>query len=166
MAEVYIFAQLERGDIGRMSYLLLLHILSAIIFVGNIITAAYWKLRAERTKERTYIHRTARDIMSADYFFTIPSVLFLLLSGFALSNKIGVSYHEINWLSISLLLFIITGLIYFSGLIPLQRKMIRYSSDENDFPKYYKTSRLWDVIGTIEIIIPLTILYLMVVKPF
>jgi|GEM_PF-2950501 len=148
------------------SYLLLLHILSAIIFVGNILTAAFWKFRAERTKERIYIHRTVKDIQSADYFFTIPSVIFLVLSGMLLSSHFGFSFSELNWLSISFLLFIITVIIYFSGMIPLQLRMIRYSENEHTFQKYLETSKMWNLIGTIEILIPLMILYLMVVKPF
>ena len=149
-----------------MIYLVLIHIISAIIFIGNIITAAFWKLKAEFSGDERHINRTAKNIMVADYVFTLPSTVFILISGFLLALKSDYSLGEINWLTASLALFALTGLIWATLLLPLQKKMIKYSEEEFHRENYKKVSRTWDVIGTIATIIPLLILYLMVAKPF
>ena len=149
-----------------MVYLVLIHIISAIIFVGNIITAAFWKLKAEFSRDEAHINKTIKNIMVADYVFTLPSIIALLISGFLLAIKSNYSLDEINWLTTSLALFTITGLIWVALLLPLQRKMIKYSGEESNEIDYKNASRTWDVIGTISTIIPIIILYLMVAKPF
>lgn len=149
-----------------MVYLVLIHVFSAIIFVGNIITAAFWKLKAEFSGDETHINKTTRNIMVADYVFTLPSIIILLISGISLAIKSNYSLNEINWLTVSLALFTLTGVIWFTLLLPLQRKMIKYSGEEFNKIDYKKVSRTWDVIGTISLIIPILILYLMVAKPF
>lgn len=149
-----------------MVYIVLIHIFSAIIFIGNIITAAFWKLKAEFSGDETHINKTAKNIMIADYVFTLPSIISLIITGILLAIKSNYSLEEINWLTISLALFAITGVIWITLLLPLQRKMIKYSSEKFNTIEYKKTSRTWDVIGIISTIIPILILYLMVAKPF
>lgn len=149
-----------------MVYLVFIHTISAIIFIGNIITAAFWKVKAELSGNEAHINKTAKNIMVADYVFTLPSIIALLVSGFLLAIKSNYSLVEINWLTISLALFILTGIIWVTLLFPLQRKMILYSGEKSNKSKYKKASRTWDVIGIISTLIPIIILYLMVTKPF
>ena len=143
-----------------MVYLVLIHITSAIIFMGNIITAAFWKLKAEFSGDEPHINKTAKNIMVADYAFTLPGIIALSISGFLLAIKSNYSLDEINWLTISLALFTITGVIWITLLLPLQRKMIKYSGEEFNKIDYKKASRTWDVIGTISTIIPIIILFI------
>ncbi|WP_428909780.1 DUF2269 family protein [Niallia sp. Krafla_26] len=149
-----------------MEYLLLIHIFSAIILLGNIITAAFWKLKAEFSRDDAHINKTTKNIMMADYIFTIPSILSLLITGFILATNRHYSFNELNWLTVSLGLFTLTGVIWLSFLLPLQRKMIKYSGEEFQITNYQKASRAWDMIGIIATIIPIVVLYLMVTKPF
>ena len=150
-----------------MDYLVFIHIIAAIILLGNIITAAFWKIRAEFSKDPSHINRAVRNVMFADYVFTLPGILLLLITGFALAMKSNYPLQELNWLTASLVLFIVTGMIWGFILVPLQRKMIRYSNnDELQKAEYTRVSRTWDIIGTIAVMIPLVILYLMVTKPF
>ena len=149
-----------------MVYLVFIHTISAIIFIGNIVTAAFWKVKAEVSRDEAYIHKTAKNIMVADYVFTLPSIIALLVSGFLLAVNSNYSLVEINWLTISLALFIVTGVIWVTLLFPLQRKMILYSGEKSNKSSYQKVSKTWDVIGIISTLIPIIILYLMVTKPF
>ncbi|GGH71573.1 membrane protein [Compostibacillus humi] len=149
-----------------MKPLIFIHTISAILFIGNIMTAAFWKMKAEFTKDETHVHRTVKNIMLADYIFTIPSTIGLLGSGFLLAFQSNYSLQEINWLTVSIGLFILTGVIWLSLLLPLQRKMMKYSGTPFNDKKYWKISRTWDVIGTISVLLPVNILYLMIAKPF
>ena len=57
------------------------HILSAVLFVGNIITAAFWKVRADRSGNLEAIAVTTRSLLQADYAFTWPGIGGLLITG-------------------------------------------------------------------------------------
>ena len=48
-----------------------MHILAAVIFVGNIITAAFWKVRADKSGNLESMALTARSLQLADLAFTI-----------------------------------------------------------------------------------------------
>ena len=61
--------------------LLVLHILAAVVFVGNIITAAFWKAQADRSENLETIAITARSLLKADYIFTAPGIVVLLVTG-------------------------------------------------------------------------------------
>ena len=129
-----------------MVYLVLIHVISAIIFIGNIITAAFWKLKVEFSGDETHIHKTAKNIMVADYVFTLPSIITLLISGFLLAINSNYSLNEINWLTISLALFTLTEVISITLLLPLQRKMIKYSGEE--FNNKIKYKKVWQPLNT------------------
>jgi|GEM_PF-914547 len=106
---------------------LFLHITGSVLFVGNIITAAFWKVRADIEGNPSHIHRTAKNVMLADYVFTLPGLLLLIVSGIVMAGSSGFGFNGMNWLTASLVLFAVTGLIWGSVLIPLQKSMIRHS---------------------------------------
>jgi hypothetical protein len=56
----------------------LLHILGAIIFVGNIIVTAVWLVLAEQTRDKMTLHFASKAVNWADVCFTAPGVLLLL----------------------------------------------------------------------------------------
>jgi uncharacterized membrane protein len=152
-----------------MEWLLLLHVLGAVMFIGNVVTAAFWKIRAERSGELQHIHRTAKNVMTADYAFTVPGIVLLLVSGGAMAAQLGYSFAELNWLTISLGLFVLTGIIWLAVLIPNQRRMIRESERSVREGKlttgYRQASRVWDRVGGLATLLPLAVLVLMIVKP-
>ena len=64
------------------SYLKLIHLISVMIFLGNIITGLFWMSIAVRTKDLKIIHFTMKGIIKADRYFTIPGVLIITVGGF------------------------------------------------------------------------------------
>ncbi|WP_409340730.1 DUF2269 family protein [Paenibacillus sp. MBLB4367] len=153
-----------------MGVLIFLHVLGAVLFLGNVITAAFWKLSAERGNDLAHLRRVARNVMLADYWFTLPGVVLLLATGHIMASLKGYSLAELSWMTVSEALFALSGLIWAAVLIPAQRRMIKESALPGTIAdlsaSYRKASRRWDVFGTIVIVIPLFVLYLMLVKPF
>jgi len=153
-----------------MKMLLFLHVLGAMLFLGNIITAAFWKLSAERGKDLAHLRRVARNVMTADYFFTLPGVVMLIATGHIMASLRGYPLTELNWMTASEALFVASGLIWMAVLIPAQRKMIKETAVSEAAgaltAAYRKASRTWDLFGTLVIVIPLAVLYLMLAKPF
>ncbi|GAA0134917.1 hypothetical protein YSY43_17570 [Paenibacillus sp. YSY-4.3] len=151
-----------------MNVWLLLHLAGVILFVGNIITAAFWKVRADLQKNPVVIHHTVKNVMLADIVFTLPGLLFVIISGIVMAVQAKISMHGLNWLTLSLVLFSITGVVWLAILLPLQRAMIRHSADcieiGNISKAYAHASRLWAVFGIIATLLPVVILYLMIIK--
>lgn len=54
-----------------MNIWLTLHLIGVVLFVGNIVTAAFWKVRADLSKNPVVIHSTVKNVMLADYVFTL-----------------------------------------------------------------------------------------------
>lgn len=75
-----------------------------------------------------------------------------------------------NWLTLSLFLFVLTGILWLAVLIPIQRSMIRSSARSIDdgiiSNKYQNVSRYWAIVGIAATLLPVVILYLMVTKAF
>ena len=86
----------------------LLHITGAVIFLGNIIVTGAWMLMAERARSISTIHFSAKTVIRADFLFTLPGVLLILMNGFAMvfSGWGGWSaFHPITWITVALGLF-------------------------------------------------------------
>ncbi len=149
--------------------LLALHILAAVIFVGNIITAAFWKTRADRSGNLETIAITARSLLQADYTFTAPGIVVLLITGIWMVGLSDWARFQEPWLGGSFVLLIITGVIWLTVLLPQQRRMVRLAQEGADAgalgPEYRRAGRIWSMFGGIATLLPILILFLMVFKP-
>ena len=149
--------------------LLALHILAAVVFVGNIITAAFWKVRADRSGNLETIAITARSLLQADYVFTAPGIVVLLVTGIWMVGLRDWAGFQEPWLGVSFGLLIITGIIWLAVLLPQQRRMVRLAQEGADAgalgPEYRRASRIWSMFGGVATLLPVLILFLMVLKP-
>ncbi len=149
--------------------LLALHILAAVVFVGNIITAAFWKVRADRSGNLETIAIPARSLLQADYIFTAPGIVVLLLTGIWMVGLSDWGRFQEPWLGGSFVLLIVTGIIWLAVLLPQQRRMVRLAQEGADAgamgPEYRSASRIWSMFGGIATLLPILILFLMVFKP-
>lgn len=153
-----------------MKFWLLLHLVGVVLFIGNIVTATFWKVRADLQKNPAVIHHTVKNVMLADFVFTLPGLILIIISGIVMTVQSGIFLHGFNWLSLSLILLAVTGVVWLAILIPLQRAMIRHSAASiesgNLSEAYVRASRLWAVFGILATLLPVIILYLMIAKSF
>jgi len=144
----------------------LLHILSVIIFLGNITFSIYWKIQADNSKERIKIVDAFKNIIKADRIFTMPSITALLIFGVGTAMQGGLSLIETPWIIWSIILLIISTYSFMGKVIPIQKKiLILASSDNFDWNIYMKLSRSWSIWGTIAVVSPYIAVALMVLKP-
>lgn len=152
-----------------MRFYLFIHLLGAVLFVGNIVTAAFWKVTADIRKNPAVVHQATRNVMLADWIFTLPGLVLLIVSGSLMADRAGMSMNGLNWLTMSLILFGITGAIWLAALIPLQRRMIRLSEQSLQAgtlsDAYRKASKQWAAYGIAATLLPLVVLYLMIAQP-
>ena len=153
------------------TYLLLksLHILGAVILLGNIIVTGWWKVMADRTRNPAVIAFAQRQVTLTDYIFTGGGVVLILATGLGNAILHNMDYLSIKWLSWGLWLFIISGIIWVTVLIPVQimqaKLAHRFANGGNIPERYWMLGRLWIIFGTLATVIPLANLYWMVFKP-
>lgn len=151
-------------------YLLLktLHIFGVIIFLGNIVVTAFWKIFADISHDWRIIAFSQRLVTYTDISFTFLGILIIASTGILLSNSYGAYWH-VHWIFWGLMLFIASGLIWMTLLIPLQIKLHRIAKQFNDsktIPReYWIYEAMWAIFGTIATILPFVALYFMVFKP-
>ncbi|SHF15089.1 Uncharacterized membrane protein [Seinonella peptonophila] len=148
---------------------LLIHLVGVVLSIGNFIVTAFWKIRADRQKDPHVVLHSVKNVMLADYIFTLPGIIFILISGLAMAIKAGMPMSGFNWFTLSLILFGLTGILWLFILIPVQRKMIKHASKsvENGQlgTEYKKSSLHWAIAGSIATILPIVIMYFMIMKP-
>lgn len=153
-----------------LNVLLFLHIFGAVIFLGNIATAAFWKVRADITKDPKFIHNTVKNVMLADFIFTLPGLILIMISGILMSVRSGRPLEIFNWLTFSIFLFVLTGIIWLAILLPIQRRLIHHSAESIATgmisSEYRKASLYWAIFGIAATLLPVVVLYLMVTKSF
>lgn len=152
-----------------MQIYLFLHLLGAVLFVGNIVTAAFWKVTADRSGVPAVVHQAARNVMRADWAFTLPGLVLLIVSGSIMAGRAGIAPNGLDWLTMSLILFGLTGALWLAALIPLQRRMIRLSEQSLASGAlsvdYRRASKQWAIYGSAATLLPLAVLYLMIAQP-
>lgn len=153
------------------NYLLIksLHILGVVLFLGNIIVTALWKTMADNTNQPVVVAFSQRLVTISDIVFTASGAALIYVTGtFFLAEPFG-KISEVNWLAWGHGLFIASGILWLTVLVPIQIKQSRLA---NAFhaqpvipPVYKKLSRMWAIVGTIATLLPLAVVYFMVVKP-
>jgi uncharacterized membrane protein len=147
---------------------LVLHILGVVIFLGNIIVTAVWKVLADRTRNPAVIGYAQRLVTVTDIAFTATGAALIAVSGQMMADRFGGVGGE-NWLTLGFALFIASGVIWVTTLIPIQvlqsRLARRFVVDGVIPERYWRLATLWYVLGAIAILLPLVNIYLMVAKP-
>jgi len=144
------------------------HIFGAMLFLGNIIVSAVWKLMANRTREPVVVAFGQRLISMTDYVFTVTGAAILVVTGHFMATRFG-PIADIDWIRWGWYLLIGSGAIWVFILIPLQivqSRMAEQFSQGGAIPaRYWTLGRIWGVFGIIATLLPMANLYIMVAKP-
>ncbi len=153
------------------SYLLLksLHVLGAVIFLGNIIVTAWWKVMADRTGEPRIIAFAQRQVTLTDFVFTAGGVALILATGVGNTASHQMDIWHTRWLAWGMGLFIVSGVIWVAVLILvqfLQARIARAFAGGSPIPEqYWRLGRVWMIFGIVATVLPLVNIYWMVFKP-
>ena len=155
----------------EINYLVLkfIHILGGIIFVGNIIVTAFWKLMADRTREPSIAAFGQKMVNMTDFVFTSLGAFTIIITGFMMARNFSENIWEVTWIAWSLGLFLVSGFLWAVVLFPVQVKqawLARTFSSEGEIPSnYWRLGRIWIAFATLAVLLPLINVYIMVVKP-
>jgi uncharacterized membrane protein len=150
--------------------LLFLHVVGAILLFSTYITAFTTRAVAEPTRDRAILAHVYRVMNRLDSFVTPVASLLLLASGFVLAGRAGIQFLETRWLTWSLALFGLTGILFVVGALPLQRRIerlleeVEYGEMQGDgwWDAYDRLSRRWLAVAGTSFMLTVGILYLMI----
>jgi uncharacterized membrane protein len=146
-----------------------LHVLGAIVILGTGSGIAFFMLMAHRSRDATFIARTASTVVFADMLFTLSAVIAQPITGGVLMTLSSTSPAE-AWLATSLALYAVAGL-FWVPVIFMQiemRNLARVAAEKGEPlpPRYFALFRRWFAFGIPGFGSVMTILYLMIAKPF
>jgi len=140
----------------------LLHILSAIVAVGSIVTYGIWNVRA--AGDPSHMGFALKGIKFIDDRIANPAYGVLLLTGLII--MFAGNWGFALWIIITLVLFaavIVLGIAFYSPLLKNQIRLVE--AGETVSPEFARLSALSRRFGPGLGIIVLAILVLMVFKP-
>lgn len=142
------------------------HVLGVVLFLGNIITGAFWHTHALRKGDAALLAHTAEGIVRSDRLFTIPGVLLIIATGIAAALTAGLPILGTGWILWPIVLFTISGVVFMARLGPLQHKMVELAvAADFDLDAYRAVASRWMWWGIVATLAPLAAAVLMVTKP-
>ncbi len=145
----------------------LLHILGAILLLGNIVITGVWMFMAERTNNPDVMAFGVKMVNWADVFFTVPGIFLIIANGDILSEQWGGVFN-VSWIVVSLGLFVMSGIVWAGLLLRYQNSLIRLSQSMHDGKnplEFFSVLHKWYFWGATATVLPLTSLVLMFLKP-
>ena len=155
----------------EISYLTLksIHIFGIILLMGNIMVTAWWKLMANSTKDPVVIRFAQRQVTLTDFVFTAPGAILIVIAGDLMAYGYFANSWDIEWLTWGRGLFMASGIIWLTILIPTQiqqARMARHFEANQVIPNaYWSLSKRWNIFGSIAVLLPTMNIYWMVFKP-
>jgi uncharacterized membrane protein len=151
-------------------FIKLLHVMAVIAFLGNIATGLFWHLHAARTRDPKLLAHTMDGIIRSDRIFTMPGVVGIIATGIAAAIYGGYPILRTGWILWTLILFVLSGLIFMIRVAPLQRELrapagAAVQSGTFDYTRYHALAVRWEIWGGAALLAPLAGLALMVLKP-
>jgi uncharacterized membrane protein len=146
-----------------------LHVLGAILILGTGTGIAFFMLMAHRSRDATFIARTAEVVVIADFIFTLSAVMLQPVTGGLLMWLSSTSITE-GWLMTSLVLYAVAG-VFWVPVIFMQIEMrdLAQAASASGAPlphRYFALFRRWFLFGIPGFGSVMTILWLMIAKPF
>ncbi|HLF22829.1 MAG TPA: DUF2269 family protein, partial [Burkholderiales bacterium] len=88
----------------------LMHLLGAVLFLGNTFVTAVWMSLVRRSRDAEVIRVGVRGILLTDALFTLPGVLLLALNG----GILGTQWFKVGapWIIASVVLFGASGVVW------------------------------------------------------
>jgi uncharacterized membrane protein len=154
-----------------MAYLALksLHVLSVMLFLGNIITGVFWKMHADRSGDLKVRAQVLAGIIRSDQLFTLPAVGLIIVTGILNALMAHMPILGTPWIAWGLGLFLLSGMVFSMRVGPLQKKLLANVeagiAGNWDPAAYEKLSRAWQFWGAVATGAPLIVVFLMVFKP-
>jgi uncharacterized membrane protein len=148
----------------------MLHILAAVILLGNLLMAPFWRKRlaiiSGGPQARAAANRAARV---ADLMFTLPGWVILLVTGLIMVVPQWEIFRTKGWFHVSLLLFVVWLVVWHVGTLRARHVMIAKADEAaasgqtpEDLAQCEHRWAQWSYISAAVVIVILILMVLMV----
>jgi uncharacterized membrane protein len=145
-----------------MALLLMLHVASAVLWLGNFVVTGVWALRAFATRDRALTTFAAREILFTDATFTLVFGSAVVISGLLLAQQLHLDVASTRWLRDALVAVIACGVAWAVVLVPIEIQL--YARSKRDAP-VRGLFAAWNAIGWTVTVVLFAVIYLMIAKP-
>lgn len=146
---------------GSVPLLRALHVLGAVLLVGNVIVTGLWAAFLWRARPAIPFRAAARIIMWADLCFTVLGGTLLTVSGIFLIQLQGYPWRELPWIQHGIWALAAATTIWLLALLPDQLRLEHLPEDD---PAYRRAFWRWTIVGWVDTLILLYGLWAMVTK--
>jgi uncharacterized membrane protein len=150
-------------DDSTLRALRVVHVLAAILFVGNVIVTGVWSAILFQQRARLDFRHAARAIVITDWIFTFGGAILLTASGITIAIGRGYPILETRWIRDAMVGLSLSTTIWLVILIPAQRRMRRLAPEQDaELTRVYQR---WNLAGWLAAVPLLWSLWNMVYKP-
>lgn len=145
-----------------------LHVLSATIFFGAGLMSAFWKFRGDLSGDPAVIAWAQRQVVLADWIFTVPSGFISPLTGAYLVWIYGLPWTT-PWVLASIGGYLAAMVLWLpAAWIQIElRKIARQCITDRAplTPRFHALNKVWLALGVPAFGVSVFIIYAMVAKP-
>ena len=142
-----------------------LHVLGAVLLVGNVTVTSVWKVFADRAGEPRIIAFAQRLVTGTDWAFTGGGAALVILGGYGMALGADVPLAGLGWMLWSQVAFVVSGALWAFVIVPIQLAQSRLTRacarDPAMPPAYRALARRWILWGVISTLPLLLALYMM-----
>ncbi|HYW51673.1 MAG TPA: DUF2269 family protein [Gemmatimonadaceae bacterium] len=139
------------------------HVLAAILFLGNVIVTGVWSTLMHRQRATVDFRHAARAIIVTDWLFTVGGAMLLVASGLSIAIGRGYPVLGTRWIRDGVIGLAIATAIWLIVLVPVQRRLVRCGpGDEAERDRLFQR---WNVAGWCAVLPLLYSLWSMIYKP-
>jgi uncharacterized membrane protein len=138
------------------------HVLAAILFVGNVIVTGVWAQMSFNARRSTDFLLAARAIVVTDWWFSVGAGSVLVQSGIWLAFSRGMPIWGTPWIRQAIIALALSTVLWVAVVVPAQRTMKRVARDPVGLEAAY---RRWGITGWTATIPLVYAVWCMVAKP-
>lgn len=140
-----------------------LHVLPVIVAVGANLTYAFWLRAAGHDRDRLVFAITT--IRRLDRLVANPAYILILGTGVAMVMT-GAYSFQTGWIAVSIVLYVSIAVFGILAFAPALRRQLAEAERDPTSEAYWAAARRSTAYGLLATAMALTIVFLMVTKPF
>jgi uncharacterized membrane protein len=144
-----------------------IHLFAAMFFLGFGMGSVFYKIRAYKSGDDAVLAFADREIVRADWIFTVPSGVILPLTGAWLVHLYGLPWTT-PWIVVGLGGWALAGLTWLPAafLQIRMRRLAELARREGTAlsPAYHRAHRLWMILGVPSFSAAMLVLWAMIAK--